>query len=479
MKTTNHASKNEAQIKVNSGYLRIQLPRYFYEGQQKYLSLNLLDTPENQIKAKVILAEIQRDINYDKFDTTLEKYRTNSKDKANISNESQPQHPTFKEMLDNFESKYFRNRKKSRASNDTFCQTKQSVIRLFKEYESFDFCLSKEVIDKAIYSLKAGTASRTKSVDFLKVFLKCFKFDYQFRKGITSSYEPKHRSLPTDEEIIEAWHKIKVEGKCYSVEFRGNAESWGWIFAVIATYGLRSHEVLAIDYKRSFKPPYFPLYIDEKITGGTKTGSRIVLPLPLEWVELFDIANPKTQYIEETERDFKTKIRLFADSVGERIKNKGIIFRAYDMRHRYAIRGRELGFEIDILAKWMGHTVKKHTEIYQKYMTNDSHTLIYEEGLSRKFELEKIKQGEFSYSELEIEIEKAKLRIAKLQAELELISKNKEESLTNVSKSKKSAKSIAKQNIYTHVEPVKRQKKHAARSDGPVQLNLFEGIVPI
>ena len=279
MKTTSRATKGEAQIKVNSGYLRIQLPRYFYEGKQKYLSLNLADTPENQIKAKVVLAEIQRDIKYELFDTTLEKYHTNSKNQANISNESQPQHPTLKEMLDSFEGKYFRNRKRDRASEDTFSQHKQAVARIFKAYETFDFCLSKESIDKAIYSLKAGTASRTKSVASLKVFLKCFKFDYKFKKGITSGYVPKNRNLPTDEEIIEAWHKIKIEGKCCNIEFRGNAESWGWIFAVIATYGLRSHEVLAIDYKKSFKPPYFPFHtrLESYIAKTHFTKTEVIL----------------------------------------------------------------------------------------------------------------------------------------------------------------------------------------------------------
>ncbi|ALF53849.1 hypothetical protein ACX27_14920 [Nostoc piscinale CENA21] len=415
---TSRASKGTANIQVNGKYLRIQMPRHLYAGKQKYLTLGLIDTTENWTIAEAKLQEIQRDIDYDNFDVTLDKYQLPAKSSTSIKDDEPDKKLTFKEMLEVFEKKYFLKRKKGRKSQDSFSQYRQFIIRAFQFKDNFDFYLSKEDIDKAIYSTEAGSSTRNRTVVSLKVFLACFKFEYEFESGLTAGYKPEKRVLPNDGEIIDAWHKIQLEGESCHKRHKGNAESWGWIFAVIATYGLRPHEVLAIDYEKSFQPPHFPIYINEKITGGTKTGSRLVYPLPYKWVEHFDIVKPKTKYIDESRELFQTKIRTFADRFGERLKTKGINFRAYDLRHRYAIRGRELGLDSHELAKWMGHTLDEHTQTYQKYWTDNSHSIIYKAGLRRIEELERTKNGGLSISELEMELKKAEILIAQLEAEL-------------------------------------------------------------
>lgn len=116
-----------------------------------------------------------------------------------------------------------------------------------------------------------------------------------------------------------------------------------------------------------FSTPHYQLYIDENITEGTKTGSRVVYPLPFEWVELFDIPNPKTQYLDKHQDFFLANLHKFPDRFAERMRFKNVGFQPYDLRHRYAIRGRELGYKVDDLAKWMGHSLKEHTETYQRY----------------------------------------------------------------------------------------------------------------
>jgi integrase len=283
--------------------------------------------------------------------------------------------------------------------------------------KNLDFYLSKKEIDQAIELTDAGTHLRKDTVASLRVFLKSLKFDYKFESGITKGYEPQERNLPTDAEIVEGWHKIQVE-ITFDPNYIGNGESWGWILAVIATYGLRPHEVLAIDYQKSFQPPHHCLYIDEKITEGTKTGSRVVYPLPLEWVKLFDIANPKTSYLDKQKDFFLADLDKFSARVAERMRFKKVGFKPYDLRHRYAIRGRELGYQVDNLAKWMGHDLKEHTQTYQKYWSDDSHVIVYEKGLRRMQELTRIPNGILSYNELETLLKKAKLRIAELKAEL-------------------------------------------------------------
>ncbi|MBD2207596.1 DUF3596 domain-containing protein [Calothrix sp. FACHB-1219] len=419
----NHSASwtvGKAQIQSNGGYLRIALPKHLYPSKRKYLSLGLADTPENRTRAEVKLREIQQDIDYKEFDTSLEKYRPGHQNKVETPNTQSKElfeQLTLRQMLEDFETRYFRTRKKTRQSQRTFNHHQEVVIRAFKFEKNLDFYLSKKSIDKAIELTDAGTHLRKDIVASLRVFLKCFKFDYQFESGIAKGYEPQERKLPTDAEIEEGWHKIQVENFSHS-RHRGNAESWGWIMAVIATYGLRPHEVLAINYEKSFQPPHYCLYIDEKLTEGTKTGSRVAYPLPLEWVDIFDIANPKTSYLEKKKDFFLAQLNKLSERLAERMRFKNVGFQPYDLRHRYAIRGRELGYQIDNLAKWMGHSLKEHTQTYQKYWDDDSHVIVYEKGLHGMQKSETIQNQNRSYRELEALLEKAKLRIAELEAEL-------------------------------------------------------------
>lgn len=420
--------KGQAQFRRKRNSLYIQFPRSLNGGKQKYLFFGK-DTPENLRILEDKLFEINRDIYHGEFDITLNKYGLETKDfskiekniNSAINNIKFPpkEQNTLKKMLEIFEETYFLTNKKTRQSIHTFKQHKQFLLRAFNFKNTLDFKLLPKDIKKAIKLTKAGTATRLKTVSSLRLFCRLLNIEYDF-EGLVKGYKPAPRVLPTDAEIKEGWQKIQIESAGGNYRFRGNGASWGWIFAVIATYGLRPHEILAIDYQKSFKPPCYPLYINEKITNGSKTGSRIVFPIPLEWVDEFDIANPKINYIKNTHKNYTENIENFGDRLSERAKLKGIKFKTYDMRHRYAIRGHECGFPIDDLARWMGHTVAIHTRTYQKYLEEETHYIAYEAGLQNFEELQKIKSGHPSYAALEDEIQNANEHIARLETELHL-----------------------------------------------------------
>ena len=75
MNTPQKASKGSVGVETFQGRLRLRLPRQLYGGKQKYLTLGLDDTPENQKLAKAKAKEIEKDIAYERFDLTLAKYR--------------------------------------------------------------------------------------------------------------------------------------------------------------------------------------------------------------------------------------------------------------------------------------------------------------------------------------------------------------------------------------------------------------------
>lgn len=432
------SSQNQARIRVYGGYVVIEFSRHFYKGKQKVIYYGQ-ETLENRRRAEAALLKIQRDIAYNEFDFSLESYKpsyavssnsadstTNSKTDNTKNNTTDSidasvlEVPTLKHMLESFEQEYFLVHKENRKSLKTFQQHKEHIIRAFKYKDTLDFGLSKQEISNAIKLTEAGSHMRKVTVSSLRVFCKYFKIDYDFQ-GLSKGYEPVPRILPSDNEIEEAWYKIQIEKLPEHPKFQGNGESWGWIFAVIATYGLRPHEILAIDYEKSFKPPHYSLYIDEHLTQGTKTGSRLVFPIPITWVNLFDITNPKISYIKKFQANYGDNIRKFADRLSERARCKNIGFQIYNLRHRYAIRGHEEGFKVDDLARWMGHTVMMHTQTYQKYLDDETHFIVYKAGLEQLEKLKKIKEGRPSYAEQELHLKKANEYIQQLGAKLEIM----------------------------------------------------------
>jgi integrase len=62
-------------IEALQGRLRLRFPRVLFNGNQKYLSLNLADTPENRVAAEIQARRIELDILAGYFDPTLAKYK--------------------------------------------------------------------------------------------------------------------------------------------------------------------------------------------------------------------------------------------------------------------------------------------------------------------------------------------------------------------------------------------------------------------
>lgn len=92
---TINSSRQHGLAKLESvrGRLRIRFPRTCFNGQKKYLSLNLADTPSNRAIAERKLQLIQVEIDDGKFDLTLERYQPQAKQKSYLQavSESYPE----------------------------------------------------------------------------------------------------------------------------------------------------------------------------------------------------------------------------------------------------------------------------------------------------------------------------------------------------------------------------------------------------
>ena len=165
--------------------------------------------------------------------------------------------------------------------------------------------------------------------------------------------------VPEDHEILE-W-----------ITKAADHPELAWAMGMMATYGLRPHELDEcefIDSKHRLK-----------IVDETKTGFRIVVPVPFDWVELLDLRNER--------RRVKTSTRVGATCqwLSTHRKKLGFPYVPYALRHAYAGRlWRFGGSELDIYtaARLMGHSVQTHERKYREWIAPHTIALKAEEALS-------------------------------------------------------------------------------------------------
>ena len=152
-------------------------------------------------------------------------------------------------------------------------------------------------------------------------------------------------AVPTDDQIVD-W-----------VESAGPAS---WYFGMMATYGLRPHEIEGA------------ALIDRdycQVQDATKTGFRTVVPLPREWVERFRLHDrrlrPTLQGAAHARAD------MVAKWLSKELAKQNLPWRPYALRHAYAGRlWREGGSRLDIYtaSRLMGHSPQQHARTYRAHI---------------------------------------------------------------------------------------------------------------
>jgi integrase len=184
---------------------------------------------------------------------------------------------------------------------------------------------------------------------------------YRGKYSFDSSMKP--RTLPTDEAIVEYYHKID------------NAR-WRWVYAMLATYGLRGHEVFFLDLE-SLKRGDSVL----KVLDG-KTGPREVWPFHPEWFHSMECYRPLLPKINLDRSHILLGNSISAYFRKDIQSREKMPFLPYDLRHRFAVRLCEYGFETALAAKQMGHGLDVHMTVYYKWISRDIHQKAYVKALS-------------------------------------------------------------------------------------------------
>lgn len=209
--------------------------------------------------------------------------------------------------------------------------------------------MGEQVLLESIATYAPDSRSRQRAVTAYGRLAAMADLDVDLR-SYRGNYSPKAvnaRDLPSDEVIVTAIEAIQDE-------------RWRYCMALMATYGLRDHEVFYVDLAALADPPGICT-----VTDG-KTGWRQVWPYPANWWERFKLKAAKVPAL-TARRNSDYGIR-----VAQYFKRHNMPFLPYDLRHAWAARTAVAGLDPAIAARMMGHDLGVHTKVYHQFISRAS-----------------------------------------------------------------------------------------------------------
>ncbi|MDC2994970.1 site-specific integrase [Prochlorococcus sp. AH-736-F09] len=269
----------------------------------------------------------------------------------------------FPNRLNQFEEFFFRENK-SDFRNSTRKTTWRSsykpyMNRILNIYNDYENEALEKIFQKTLESYEEGSRSRKQCATSLSVLAKFLDIklpeDWKLNSRGYGLNKAEFRDLPTDELIEKLWETIPNN-------------SWKFVFGLMATYGLRNHEVFFCDLSSLTK-------LGDKIIRvlpTTKTGEHQVWPFHPEWVEKFELTklgkNP--ELLPNINRDLKfTTLQNIGKKITDQFKRYSLQIKPYDLRHAWAVRTIFYDLPDTVSARMMGHSVSLHTQTYHHWIT--------------------------------------------------------------------------------------------------------------
>lgn len=178
-------------------------------------------------------------------------------------------------------------------------------------------------------------------------------------RGAYSVRKLTPRDLPTDDSILLWYDHIK-------------SPAWQWVYGMLATFGLRPHEVFHLDTTDLQTGGYTVQVLEGK------TGARKVWAYPQEWVCALKLSQV---HLPKANRKHNTGLGNACTTYYGRL---GIPFKLYDLRHCWAIRTMQYGLDLSLAAQQMGHSVQIHTDIYHHWISDRQHQKAFDEIMAKR-----------------------------------------------------------------------------------------------
>ncbi|WP_143467600.1 site-specific integrase [Leptolyngbya ohadii] len=227
-----------------------------------------------------------------------------------------------------------------------------------------------EAIYRTIQEIPADSRSRQvccTAFNALAEFLDLeLSIDLKTLAGTYSPSKTQMRRLPSDEEIIAGFEAIPNP-------------AWRFVYGIMATYGLRNHEVFFCDYAALIQQEAEAVI---EVLPTTKTGSHQVWPFYPEWVDRFNLHEIQLPSLNLDLN--QTTLQRIGQQVATQFRRYQIPFSPYDLRHAWAVRTIHFGIPDTVAARMMGHSVAIHTRTYHRWITRRDQQQAVQSALERR-----------------------------------------------------------------------------------------------
>jgi integrase len=193
--------------------------------------------------------------------------------------------------------------------------------------------------------------------------------DWGERAGGYGLHAAQFRQLPSDRQILEWIERIPNPG-------------WRLAYGLMATFGLRNHEVFFTDL--SALAPGGDRVI--RVLPTSKTGEHQVWPFQPEWVERFELPRlgEARDLLPPVCTDLRrTTLQQVGRRVAEQFRRYDLPLTPYDLRHAWAVRTIHIGLPDTVAARMMGHSVAIHTRTYHHWITRRDQQQAVDAALAR------------------------------------------------------------------------------------------------
>ena len=269
----------------------------------------------------------------------------------------------FIKEISEFEKNFFkeyRNEHLNSARKSTWNSSyKPYIKRMINIYKKNDNKDINHIFLSTLKSYQEGSRSRKQCGTSLNVFANFLKLSLPSEwKSLSRGYGIKkasYRDLPDDNLIEELWRNIPNK-------------SWQYVFGLMATYGLRNHEVFFCDLS-ALKNNGDKIL---RVLPTTKTGEHQVWPFHPKWVDLFQLSSlgNDPSLLPKINRDLgHTTLQNIGKRITDQFKRYCIKIKPYDLRHAWAVRTIFYDLPDTVAARMMGHSVSLHNQTYHHWIT--------------------------------------------------------------------------------------------------------------
>ena len=269
----------------------------------------------------------------------------------------------FIKEISEFEKKFFKEQRNEHLNsarkstwNSSYKPYIKRMINIYKKNDNKDI---NHIFLSTLKSYQEGSRSRKQCGTSLNVFADFLKLSLPSEwKSLSRGYGIKkasYRDLPDDNLIEELWRNIPNK-------------SWQYVFGLMATYGLRNHEVFFCDLS-ALKNNGDKIL---RVLPTTKTGEHQVWPFHPKWVDLFQLSSlgNDPSLLPKINRDLsQTTLQNIGKRITDQFNRYGIRIRPYDLRHAWAVRTIFYDLPDTVAARMMGHSVSLHNQTYHHWIT--------------------------------------------------------------------------------------------------------------